>query len=433
MVQGRFEEALAAYEAAVEEDPDFGRAYAGMGVVYGNLRQEAKAEASFQKALQHLDRMSERERYRTLGGYFLLVSHNADKAIENYQQLVERYPADGGAHSNLAYAYHMARQFERAVEAGRAAVELDPGNLIKRINFAIYAIYAGDFSTSMKESELVYEQNPDFGYALFTLGRAAAAKGDLAVAHDALGRLGESGGMGSSLVPIALADMEMVAGRYPEAVGILESAVETNDNPFQTATMLVALAEAKIAMEQVDEAVATAGRAIELSRHESIHYLAARALMEGGEAESAESIAVELENRLQSQATTLSALIRGELALKKGQLGTAMREFRWAREEHDIWFVHYLAGLAHMGAGQYPEAFDEFAACVGRKGEVTDVFLVDSATLRYFPPALYWLGRAHEALGNPEAARARYREYIDLRADADPPDPLVADASQRIP
>ena len=110
-----------------------------------------------------------------------------------------------------------------------------------------------------------------------------------------------------------------------------------------------------------------------------------------------------------------------------------MREFRWAREEVDIWFVHYLAGLAHMEAGQHPEAFDEFAACVGRKGEVTDVFLVDSATLRYYPPALYWLGRAHDALGNPEAARVRYREYIDLRADADPPDPLVADASQRLP
>ena len=79
---GRYEEALEAYREAVEYDPEFGRAYAGMGVVYGNLRQEEKAEESYQQALERLDRMSERERYRTLGGYYLLVSHNFEKAIE---------------------------------------------------------------------------------------------------------------------------------------------------------------------------------------------------------------------------------------------------------------------------------------------------------------------------------------------------------------
>jgi tetratricopeptide (TPR) repeat protein/tRNA A-37 threonylcarbamoyl transferase component Bud32 len=161
-VQGEFEEALEAYKVAVASDPEFGRAYAGMGVVYGNLRREDEAEDSYQKAFQHLDRMSEREQYRTLGGYYLLVSHNYEKAIENYQSLVDQYPADGGAFSNLGYAYHMVREFDRAVEAGRHSVELDPGNLIKRINYAIYATYAGDFETAMAESNTVFEQNPDF-------------------------------------------------------------------------------------------------------------------------------------------------------------------------------------------------------------------------------------------------------------------------------
>jgi tetratricopeptide (TPR) repeat protein len=91
-----------------------------MGVVHGNLRQEEAAEASYQKALQHLDRMSERERYRTLGGYYLLVSRNYEKAIENYETLVELFPADGGGHSNLAFAYLYLRDFDRAVAAGRA-------------------------------------------------------------------------------------------------------------------------------------------------------------------------------------------------------------------------------------------------------------------------------------------------------------------------
>ena len=39
VTQGEFELALISYEAAIEYDPEFGRAYAGMGVVYGNLRE----------------------------------------------------------------------------------------------------------------------------------------------------------------------------------------------------------------------------------------------------------------------------------------------------------------------------------------------------------------------------------------------------------
>jgi tetratricopeptide (TPR) repeat protein len=431
-VQGEFEDALKAYQEAVDSDPDFGRAYAGMGVVFGNLRREDEAEESYQKAFQHLDRMSERERYRTLGGYYLLVSHNYEKAIENYQSLVDQYPADGGAYSNLGYAYHMVREFDRAVEAGRQSVELDPSNLIKRINYAIYATYAGDFETAIAESETVFEQNPDFGYALFTLGRAAAAAGDSEAARDAYARLTESGGMGSSLAPMGEADLEMYLGRSSNAISILEPAIETSDNPFQKAAMLVAVAEARLALGQVEAAGDTAEEALELSRHDSIQYLAARILMASGRVEIADELALDLENKLQSQTTALSALIRGERALDKGQLGTAMRELRLAREEYDIWFGHYLMGRAYFEAEHFPEALDEFDFCVRGKGEITDVFLVDSASLRYYPPALYWLGRCQEELGSPDSARELYTEYLALRGEADYPDSLAADAATRL-
>ena len=431
-VQGEFEDALVAYQEAVASDPEFGRAYAGMGVVYGNLRREDEAEESYQKAFKNLDRMSERERYRTLGGYYLLVSHNYEKAIENYQTLVDLYPADGGAYSNLGYAYHMVRDFDKAVEAGRRSVELDSGNLIKRINYAIYATYAGDFETAIAESETVYEQNPDFGYALFTLGRAAAAAGDPQSARDAYARLTESGGMGSSLAPMGEADMELYLGHSNEAIAILQPAIETSDNPFQKAAMLVAVAEARLVLGQVKAAGDTAEEALELSQHESIQYLGARILMAAGRAEAADELALELENKLQSQTTAFSALIRGERAFDKGQLGTAMRELRLAREEFDIWFGHYLMGRAYFEAEHFPEALDEFDHCVRAKGEATDVFLVDSATLRYFPPALYWLGRSQEALGSVDAARELYTDYLELRGDADPPDALAADARERL-
>jgi tetratricopeptide (TPR) repeat protein len=429
---GRYEEAIEAYREAIAEDPAFGRAHAGMGVVYGNLRQEARAEESYQKALQNLDRMSERERYRTLGGYYLLVSRNYEKAIENYETLVELYPADSGGHANLGYAYYMARDFELAVEAGRSAAELDPGNLIKRINHAMYAMSAGDFDTAISESEIVFDQNPNFGYALLTKGRSALAAGDATAARDAFERLGSSGAIGSTLAPIGRADLELYLGNADDARGILEPAIESPGNPFEEASMLIALADAHLVAAANDRAADAARRAVELSQHDSVLYLGGRVLLEAGDHDGGEELALRLENKLQSQAALLAALLRGERAIEVGRLREAFDGLRGVRKELDFWFAHFLMGRAYFEAGHFAEALDEFERCVRRKGEIVDVFLVDAATLRYFPPALYWLGRTHEALGSFGAARNRYLEYLDLRGDSQPPDRLAADARQRL-
>ena len=74
------------YERAVDLDPGFARAYSGMAGVYANyFRQPDKAAASYEAAMKHLDRMTEREKYRTLGTYYLDIVRNYEKAIENFE------------------------------------------------------------------------------------------------------------------------------------------------------------------------------------------------------------------------------------------------------------------------------------------------------------------------------------------------------------
>jgi len=432
--QGKFEEALAAYEEAVKADPAFGRAWAGMAVVHGNLRQTDAAEADFQRALQNLDRMSERERYRTLGGYYLLVSRNYDKAIENYSKLIELYPADRAAYTNLSFAYLNTRNFAKAMEVGRQAVSIEPSSVIKRMNYAMYAMYAGDFPTAMQESRTVLEQNPSFGYALLTLGRAAEASGDLAAAREAFNRLSASEGLGASLGSLATADLEMYLGRPKRALEILEPAVaaaKSAGNAFDEAAKRIALAEAEVALGEPSKAIEEAHRAVKISQHESVLFPAARVLLACDRPKDAEAIATQLENLLQSQSTAEAALIRGEIALREKRLPEAIRFLRQGRQQYDFWFARYLMGRAYFEAAHYPEALDELQACVDRKGEIADVFLVDGATLRYFPPALYWLARTKEALGERDGARDLYRQYVELRRGADPADPLAADAATR--
>ena len=96
----------------------------------------------------------------------------------------------------------------------------------------------------------------------------------------------------------------------------------------------------------------------------------------------------------------------------------AIEAFRDAQKRHDSWFSRFLLGKAYVEAGDFAEGLAELEICVKRRGETTDVFIYDMPTLRYLPPAYYWLGRAQEALGATPAARASYQRFLDLRPSA---------------
>ena len=67
--------------------------------------------------------MTEREKLRTVGGYYLGIVRNYDKAIETYQELVAKYPADSAGYNNLAVAQFSVLNFAKALEYGRKAIE----------------------------------------------------------------------------------------------------------------------------------------------------------------------------------------------------------------------------------------------------------------------------------------------------------------------
>ncbi|MGH9390504.1 MAG: tetratricopeptide repeat protein, partial [Vicinamibacteria bacterium] len=78
---GDYEPAISEYRNAIAQDPDFGRAYSGLAVQLVNLGREEEAERYFAEALSRLDKMTEREKHRTRGAYYL-HTRNHEKAIE---------------------------------------------------------------------------------------------------------------------------------------------------------------------------------------------------------------------------------------------------------------------------------------------------------------------------------------------------------------
>ena len=432
LYQGNFDRALEQYEKAIEFDGEFGRAYSGMAVVYANQKEYERAEESYQQALRQLDRMTERERYRTLGSYYLDISRNNEKAIENYETLVDLYPADRAGHANLALAYLYARDFDRAVEEGRKSIELEPNNLLQRTNYSMYLMYAGDFEESMVQASRVLEDNPRYGYARFTLARSAVGAGDLTTARKAYRELRLLGGFNAILADLGEADLEMYLGRSLRAVELLTLKVESNPEGTSAAALSVLLAEANLAVGRLDDARRLARVAAEAGNHESVLYPAARVLAATGEVAEAEAIALELENRLQSQTVSYARLIEGEIALSNNRLLPAVESLRDGWERNDSWLAHLLLGRAYLEAEHFPEALGEFQHCIERQGEILDVFLVDGSTIRYLPQAYYYLGRAQEGIGDAEAAEESYRRYLEIRSNTDTADPLATDAAARL-
>ena len=433
LFRGDFDEALSFYQEAVDLDPDFGRAHSGMGVVYANLKQFDKAEKSYQKALQQLERMTERERYRTLGLYYLQIARNNEKAIENYEMLVDRYPADRAAHGNLALAYLYVRDFDRAVEEGRQAVELAPQDLLQRTNYSMYLMYAGEYEESVNQARIVLEDNPNFGYALFTEGRSAVGAGDFEAARGTYQKLRQLGGFNAELADLGEADLEMYLGRYREAASILGTDLLDDPDSGVSAPRLLALGEALEALREPERARQSVKAATAASNHESILYPAARVLIVVGDTEDAESIALELENKLQSQTVAYARLIKGEIALSNNRLLPAVEALKDGWQRDDSWMAHYLLGRAYLEAEHYAEALGEFQICSDREGEALDIFLVDGSTIRYLPTAFYYMGRAQEGLGDGKAAATNYQRYLDLRGrPGSAPDPMVDDAGRRL-
>ncbi|MEA2257711.1 MAG: eukaryotic-like serine/threonine-protein kinase, partial [Acidobacteriaceae bacterium] len=102
--QGKWSDALQSFSKASQLDPNFARAYAGMAAASGNLGQLQAAEKYAKLAMQHVDRMTERERYRVRGMYYIWTQ-NWQGCIEEYGELVKQYPVDNTGHSNLAACY----------------------------------------------------------------------------------------------------------------------------------------------------------------------------------------------------------------------------------------------------------------------------------------------------------------------------------------
>jgi tetratricopeptide (TPR) repeat protein len=388
----------------------------------------------YKKAFSVLDRMTEREKLRTLGAYYLQVAGSYDKAIDNYSQLVTKYPADRAGHSNLAISYFASLDFGKALTEGRAAIQIYPRNVTFHSNVALYALYASDFKAAAEEAARVIELDKNFYKGYLPQAISAVDAGNFDAARDAYGRMASTGAVGASRAASGLADLDLYTGRHKEAESRLREAILDDDKNHRTEGLIakrVALAETLLAQGRPVDARREATAIAALSDGVAARVPAARILMRsGGNDESVHRIAGELDNQLQPQKRAYAKIVEGEMAMTRHRIADAVDLFTAARKFTDLWLARFNLGVAYVEAGAYAEAVSELELADKRRGEAMAMFLDDWPTVHQAVTVKYWLGRAHEGIGAIQVARQNYQSFLSIRAAAT--DQLTPDARKRL-
>jgi tetratricopeptide (TPR) repeat protein/predicted Ser/Thr protein kinase len=428
---GKFQEAFDSFQKAAQLDPKFARAYTGMAAMAQNLGRSKDAVDYMKLAMEHVDRMTERERYRNRGLYYLTTGdwHNC---VQEYTQLVTHYPADRVGQNNLATCYTQLRDAPKALEAAQHAVEIVPKGVGQRLNLSFISSFAGDFAAGEKEARAALDINPSAAQGYLVLGEAQLGQGQIDKAAEGYHQLEKFGPLGVSTATAGLADLAAYQGKYAEAARILaqgataDVAAKMADN---AARKYAALGNVEEMQGHHAAALSDIGKALANSQSPQIKFLAASSYVDAGDLAKAQTLAASLSSELTSEPQAYGKIIEGMIALKRKEAKEAVKQITAANDLLDTWIGRFELGLAYLEAGAFTEADSEFDQCVKRRGEAVELFMDNVPTYAYFPPVYYYQGRVREGMKS-EGFAEFYKTYLSIRGESSE-DPLVPEIRHR--
>jgi tetratricopeptide (TPR) repeat protein len=429
---GKFQEAFDSFQKAAQLDPNFPRAYTGMAAMAQNLGRPGDALNYMKLAMQHESNMTDREKLRDRGLYYL-TSGDWQNCVNEYNKLVTAYPADRVGQNNLASCYVQLRDAPKALAAAQHAVQIVPKGVGPRVNLAFISAFAGDFTASEKEAQTALQINPKAAQGYLVLAEAQLGEGQIDKAAATYHQLESFGPVAASTATAGLADLSAYQGRYADAARILSQgaasdvAAKMDDN---AARKYAALGNIETIQGNHSAALFDLEKALAKSQSIQIEFLVARSYVDLGEFAKAQKLATSLTAALSSEAQAYGKIVQGLIALKRKDTNEAIRQITAANNLLDTWIGHYDLGRAYLEAGAFTEADSEFDTCLKRKGEAIELFMDNVPTYAYFPPVDYYEGRAREGLKS-EGFADFYKTYLTIRGQS-PEDPLAADARHRI-
>ncbi len=426
-------EAIPFLRRAIELDPNFAMAYAGLGIHYANTGQPTLAAANIQKAYDLRDHVSERERLRITADY-AFSSGDLEKEAQSYELWIQSYPRDYVPHGNLGANYAALGQWDKAITELHEALRLEPNSVVSYENLAEVFVALNRFEDAKATIALAHERKLDnaFIHLLeYTLAFLHRDTGEMErqVAWGA-GKPGDEDPLLS-----AQSDTEAYYGRLAKARDFSRRASDSAVRADSKET--AALWQANAALREAEFGNAELARrdaeaALALAPGRDVQVIAALSEARGGSPDKAQRYVEELKKSNPSN-TVLKLYwfptVQAAIEIARGNASQAIDSLQAAEpyetgevppSQVESLYPAYLRGEAYLLAHQASAAAAEFQKMIDHSGMVQN-----------FPTgALAHLGlaRAYAQSGNAGKARSAYQDFFALWKDADSDIPILKEA-----
>jgi tetratricopeptide (TPR) repeat protein len=477
---GRETEAARLYEQAIAIDSEFALAMTRLAIVYGNLGQWDLRERWAKRALDHADRLSQREHLYVEGSYYSYHDETLLKAIESYKKLVAIYHDDASTWNNLGVIYaDYLNNLDEAIVSFEAGARLSPNHTIIQTNLSKMYARAGQFEKSravltdfLAQDSRNASIHRGLAAGLFTFDALdeASAELDRADAIDAdvaeslglrwvIAAMRDSAASQASVVralqqspgpffrflsTLDGACTEAYAGRTTAAIGVFDGwlAKQPARGSDQTAILrthearfLLALGKPALALTQATRATAEAKSTT--PGWDSAYFAVLALSRLGRDADAAKALDA-LQGRVQKVPGTREQRnlhwLRGAMALDHGRAPEAVAELRQADAlltprgtippppiHVRVWFD---LGRAYLAARDDAGAAATFEKIVTRSERA--LYPIE------YVRSLYFLGQIAERRGDADKARQYYQRFIEHWGSGDVDPDRVADAKRQL-
>jgi len=230
--------AIEYFQQAIEIDPNYALAYAGLADAYQmrNIFGDASPQEAFPKAKTAAKRALEldetlAEAHTSLASSLFFYDRNYREAAREYQRAIELNPNYATAHQWYGVAYlSKTERFDEAITELKRAQELDPLSLAINADFGNTYIQARQYDRAIEQLRKTVEMDQSFYFAHALLGIAYQMKG---YSQDAIAEYQKARQLNDDPFVLALlGDIYAVSGRKDEAMKILDQLKQLSKQRF---------------------------------------------------------------------------------------------------------------------------------------------------------------------------------------------------------
>lgn len=182
------------FQQAIELDPNYALAYAGLADAYAFLASSTggspprdaypKAQAAAQQALRIDDKLA--EAHTSLGFFHLMYDWNFTAAERAFKRAIKLNPGYANAHDGYGFLLKATARYQEAISASLRAQQLDPLSLFTNVSLAWAYYFARDYPRAVEQGRKALEMEPRFDFAHWIVGLALVQQGRLDEAIAAL-------------------------------------------------------------------------------------------------------------------------------------------------------------------------------------------------------------------------------------------------------